>query len=1195
MRRSSKVLAVTLALLASLNAMPFGALADQEASPVEGTVTEEWTGEDSTEDQATNETAASDEAVSEETEDSQPESEEPAAETPAAPQPATPEAAMAATLEAAPLAETTLTVGADEAADYQSLAEAVEAANGSLEQTITIELTSDLTVTECARIIGKDIILNGNGHTITRGDGFKTISDISRSWYNPAMIEVTVPGGVNGSVTLLNVTLDDDGRHEGDVFAQAPGKDGSEKYVQDAMVAAYGTDVATASVILGEGAVLRDFGGMSAVRVTGGATLTMQNGSRIEDQDVTDRVKGASGSNGPAGAVWVQGTTAVMEDGAEITNMAGRAFYVDGGNVTIGGRITGTKADADMWQGVAGVGIHVRGGAKATLTSTAYIGDMDTNASNGSVLGVYGSDLDMQQGAVLKNVKGISALYMDDLNNAYSHVALVNGTIDGVNNGYVMRSWYGHIDLGPTSVVQNCVAASGISDGQILYTNNGSRYTLEGKILNNKGTVLYLANQSGARPEAVMKEGAVISGTQGAGLFGSGVAVRVNNGALFTMEGGEISGNGTGVQVTGKDGFKGVTFIMNGGKIVNNTTGISYTVTGQSVVELNGGEVSNNKSSYSNTQISATGGYATDTYENIYLAQGVLKDAPVVNVSFGTLTLDADYPAMWLGRGSSQAQELIKTQVQATPGQEAWQTKGSALWFKTETADTLHFTMPRSYAIDKGIGLYAACVPLNADGTPQDGAKVTLMQLVNSDTLDITLTGLTPGTSYALSLVVTDHYYITVNTADITVYMGGEGGFEGVVNGDNTIVGSHSLPEPGFTFDLPTGVKDISKVIFYEKDGTKTWTAEPYDENAGHTVYKLVPADNQDPLRIQYTDEDTGNVVVEDSFEVGAELNKTFSMSIYKGSVGQVEARVEDDTSGKTYGIILNSGTLTVRGTTANVEYAHLNQPAEAGKSAVRAEDGTTFTINDSDVEANQDAIALLFDDIIENTQTESNRTAQLEAKANEVLKDVPVPADKVRQYEMKYLDLVDTYNGNVWVDAKDANGEQASVTVCWPYPEGTDKNTDFTLLHFEDLHREMNSNEVAGDIASCTVSPVEDLKKTDTHIEFTTTEFSPFALTWNADKPAEPTPTPEPGDNEGDNSNNGNSGNGSNNGGTTSATPAPTAQPAEVKNTAAQPAAAAVIPQTGDESHPMLWVVLLAVSGSLAAVLAYKRRKEER
>ena len=59
-------------------------------------------------------------------------------------------------------------------------------------------------------------------------------------------------------------------------------------------------------------------------------------------------------------------------------------------------------------------------------------------------------------------------------------------------------------------------------------------------------------------------------------------------------------------------------------------------------------------------------------------------------------------------------------------------------------------------------------------------------------------------------------------------------------------------------------------------------------------------------------------------------------------------------------------------------------------------------------------------------------------------------------------------------------------------------------------------------------------------------------------------------------------------------ATPAPAAPTAVPAPTPAA-AADAVIPQTGDESHPMLWVVLLAVSGSLAAVLAYKRRKEER
>ncbi len=312
-------------------------------------------------------------------------------------------------------------------------------------------------------------------------------------------------------------------------------------------------------------------------------------------------------------------------------------------------------------------------------------------------------------------------------------------------------------------------------------------------------------------------------------------------------------------------------------------------------------------------------------------------------------------------------------------------------------------------------------------------------------------------------------------------------------------------------------------------------------------------------------------------------------MDIYHGSVGTVIAVLDnghvqiDSTE-----VVTVPGTLTVRGTTANVQYGELNKEAEAGKPAVSAPEGTTFTINESNVVASADGVALLFDDIIENTQSESNRKALLEAKVNEVLKDVTVPADKVRAFDMKYLDLVDTQNGNAWVKASNP------VTVSWPYPEGTDQNTDFTLLHFEELHRDMAANDVANSIANAKVSPVK-VTKTATHIEFTTDGFSPFVLVWNTDKPVEPVEPSEPEENEGGNSGNGNGGNGSNNGGTTSATPAPTAQPAEVKNTTAQPAAAAVIPQTGDESHPMLWVVLLAVSGSLAAVLAYKRRKEER
>lgn len=1249
-KRSSKILAASLSLLIGLNGMPFSALAvenDPTQTATEQTVQEEPAGEPASGSQEQSGEAGP--ATEPATEQEQPEATEPvvtepeqkenppqetgepqqpAEEAEAAPaesdeekaessaagapadgaetqpqtDPAVPEeegpsaapaqqAAKAAEetpqeepstmlMGAENLNEDTIYVSADGAdGAYSSLKEAVDAAISSSAQQVTIELQSDITVTENARIrdtedgTRKDIVLDGNGFTITRGDEFLNASDNNRSWYSPAMIEVTTPNGAGTSLTLVDVTLDDAGKAKGTIFAQAPGGGvSSDGYVQDAIIAAYGTDKSTAQVILGNGAVLQNFGGMSAVRVTGGATLTMQSGSKIQDTaTVSDRVLGADGSNGPAGAVWVQGTTAVMEEGAEITNMVGRAFYVDGGTVTIGGKITGIQADGDMWQGTTGIALHLRGGGKATLTATAYIGDIETNASSGSVLGIYGSDLDMQQGAVLKNVKGISALYMDDMGNNYTHVALVNGTVDGVENNPVMRSWYGHIDLGPTSVVQNCTAS------QVLYTNNGSRYTFEGKILNNTGTAVYLANQSGGRVEAVMKEGAVISGTQG-------LAVRVNNGSLFTMEGGEISGNESGVEVSGKPnaGFAGVTFIMNGGRIVQNTVGVIYEVLNQSKVQLNGGEIAGN----TGAQIVATGSdkgdakYAVDAYQNFDLEQGVLKNDPIVQVEFGTMTLDDDYKTISMGQAAPETEAEIARQVTATAGQEKWKIVGKSLWFKMESANSLHFTMTRPSAVDQGVGLYAGYLPLKADGTPADGAELTLVRLANTDTLDITLKGLTAGTSYALMLVVSDKYYVTVKPADITVYMGGEHGYNGVVSGNNSITASDSLPTPGFTFDLPKGVTDISQVTFREVNGTKTWKAEPYDHVKGHEVYKLVAQGEQPPVRMQFTDE-SGNLIVEDKFTVGTQLNKTFTMELYKGAVEAVEAVVDGDTSGTTYGIVLNTGTLTVRGTTGGVQFSKMNSPAETGKPAVRADGKVTFTINGSDVEANQNSIALLFDYIIEKTPSEADRSALLAKKADEVLNKA-IPAGMVRNYNFRYLDLVDTSNGNTWVEARDENGEIAEVTVSWPYPEGTDQNTEFTLLHFEGLHRDMNSNEVAGDIAGCTVTPVS-ITKTATHIEFTTKGFSPFALVWDGEQAVTP-----PAGGETEETQEGGSGD------TGSTTPQATAKPATP--TAAAPAAqpAAVIPQTGDESNPLLWVVLLAISGSLGTALVLKRRKEQ-
>ena len=186
---------------------------------------------------------------------------------------------------------------------YASLAKAVSEINKDTSTSnFIIEVESDLNANVCARIADKHVTINGNGHTITRTDGFSQIQDNARSTYNPAMIEVTVPGGKGASLTLENIILDDKGMHKGDYFLQASsdathqveftskysGNKGdytatydNDEIVHDAMIAAYGTSAAEINITLGTGAVLKNYGGMSAVRLETNSTLTMESGSAI--------------------------------------------------------------------------------------------------------------------------------------------------------------------------------------------------------------------------------------------------------------------------------------------------------------------------------------------------------------------------------------------------------------------------------------------------------------------------------------------------------------------------------------------------------------------------------------------------------------------------------------------------------------------------------------------------------------------------------------------------------------------------------------------------------------------------------------------------------------------------------------------------------------------------------------------------
>lgn len=272
--------------------------------------------------------------------------------------------------------------GTDSEHPLATLSAAVSAAQDGA----TIYVMSDLEMHECARFYDKSLTITSgaNGpYTLSRSDDFDTMSDTARSWYNPALIEVgnTSEGTVPTHLTLTNIVLDDNSAHEGEYFIQAASQGGGTHFgsmdidnlaiVQDAMVATYAP---SATINLGNGAILKNFGGMSAVRLTSGSHLTMQAGSKIYDDNSFTRAKGTTiagadkGLYGPAGAIWSQSGNVTIENGASIEGVNGRAIYMDGGAVTVDGTISGIKSNKNaMWQGETGFVIHLRGGAQAEI------------------------------------------------------------------------------------------------------------------------------------------------------------------------------------------------------------------------------------------------------------------------------------------------------------------------------------------------------------------------------------------------------------------------------------------------------------------------------------------------------------------------------------------------------------------------------------------------------------------------------------------------------------------------------------------------------------------------------------------------------------------------------------------------------------------------------------------------------------
>ena len=473
--------------------------------------------------------------------------------------------------------------------------------------------------------------------------------------------------------------------------------------------------------------------------------------------------------------------------------------------------------------------------------------------------------------------------------------------------------------------------------------------------------------------------------------------------------------------------------------------------------------------------------------------------------------------------------------------------------------------------------------------------------------------------SGTLSLKAAHGASATLQPADITIYMGGQDGYDGVL-GNGEAQSSNSLPTPGFYFTLPADLNqvlsnalgkdpttaiDLSGLVTVTATGddgkARTWKLERYgvaggsstaivDEASGleRFIYKIVPMETgQAPVRVQFTDKETGWTATSDNFTPDTALHNEYTMELYTGGVNPnsitMEFTLPEEKGGQTYTCGYDqenskSGTLTVRYANNDALIIDAVEDMDAAIANedemfyVEADSDQPFFINEQDtagtgedthktgVEVDFTDVSLLADDIITQERADALYDRAEQAAESAGLENVNMFA--------KYFDLVDKENGNAWLTP--ADGE--TVTVYWPYPAGTDKNTEFKLYHFEGLDREMQVEDVEQEVYD---AEMEDMKitKGETGITFETGSFSPFVLAW--ENPAE-----QPS-----------GGSGSEENPAPTATPQPTPAPAEAETVAA-PAAAAV-PQTGDDMP----VALLGVSAAGAAVvfvalLAVRKRR---
>lgn len=317
---------------------------------------------------------------------------------------------------------------------------------------------------------------------------------------------------------------------------------------------------------------------------------------------------------------------------------------------------------------------------------------------------------------------------------------------------------------------------------------------------------------------------------------------------------------------------------------------------------------------------------------------------------------------------------------------------------------------------------------------------------------------------------------ITVKAEDLTAYTGG------------TSLSQDSFPTARYDVELPDGVnlEDVEFTV-----GDQTFQAE-----------------------------DTQNAVIqelEETFTYQDGQTSDTQASTHDGKPGLYEIGIEEEgqikaeANGRAYQVVFEPGELTVRYVSepeAVLEDVDAiaapvldEAPAEEPERAVAVADSDTQYLTNGKAgmevlgaaEGQEPVISLLSDSLLNAQENETDREELLTEKAVTYLEKEGVSVAG-RNYEFQYLDLINETDGNAWVSSSEG------TDIYYPYPEGTDMNTEFTVLHFKDLHREygFKGPEVEEAVKAAEVETVK-VTNTEQGIKFHIPEsgFSPFAFTW--------------------------------------------------------------------------------------------------